>query len=82
MDFQPLDLRIFIPAALFAPALSGEGTMTIDAGRFCKENGRYEQPFEVSVTALEAITPDFVESLDPMGRTRICAYTSNWGMDE
>ena len=47
-----------------------------------KENGKYDEPFDVSVTALEAITPEFVDSLDPMGRyfSSVPPWTpSPWG---
>ncbi len=47
-----------------------------------KENGKYDQPYDVSVTALEPITPEFVESLDTMGRyfSNVLPWTpSPWG---
>lgn len=47
-----------------------------------KENGKYDQPFEVSVTALEPFTPEFLESLDPAGTyfSNVLPWTpSPWG---
>lgn len=47
-----------------------------------KKNGLYATPFDVSVTAVEAITPDFIASLDPMGRyfSNVLPWTpSPWG---
>ena len=47
-----------------------------------RNNGKYELPFEVSITALEAITPDFLDSLDPAGQyfSNVLPWTpSPWG---
>ena len=47
-----------------------------------KENGKYDQAFEVSVTALEPITPEFIDSLDPAGQyfSSVLPWTpSPWG---
>lgn len=47
-----------------------------------QENDKYELPFEVSITALEAITPDFLNSLDSAGEyfSNVLPWTpSPWG---
>ncbi len=46
------------------------------------ENGKYDEPFEVSVSAMEALTPEFIDSLDPAGKyfSSVLPWTpSPWG---
>jgi probable F420-dependent oxidoreductase len=47
-----------------------------------RENGRYDEPFDVLISALEAYTPDFIETLDPAGtyHASVLPWTpSPWG---
>jgi alkanesulfonate monooxygenase SsuD/methylene tetrahydromethanopterin reductase-like flavin-dependent oxidoreductase (luciferase family) len=47
-----------------------------------RENGKYEEPFDVVISAMEAYTPEFVESLDPAGtyHASVLPWTpSPWG---
>lgn len=47
-----------------------------------RENGKYEEPFDVVISALEAYTPEFIETLDPAGtyHASVLPWTpSPWG---
>ena len=47
-----------------------------------KQLGNYEQPFDVVISAMEAYTPEFIDSLDPAGRyhASVLPWTpSPWG---
>lgn len=47
-----------------------------------RENGKYDQPFDVLLSAMEAYTPEFIQSLDPAGtyHASVLPWTpSPWG---
>lgn len=47
-----------------------------------KENGKYDQPYHVLISAMEPYTPEFIESLDPAGtyHASVLPWTpSPWG---
>jgi probable F420-dependent oxidoreductase len=47
-----------------------------------RENGKYEEPFDVLLSAMEPYTPEFIESLDPAGtyHASVLPWTpSPWG---
>lgn len=47
-----------------------------------KKNGKYEEPFDVLLSAMEAYTPEFIHSLDPAGtyHASVLPWTpSPWG---
>jgi len=47
-----------------------------------RENGKYDEPFDVLISAMEAYTPDFIESLDSAGtyHASVLPWTpSPWG---
>ncbi len=47
-----------------------------------RENGNYEEPFDVVISAMEAYTPEFIASLDPAGtyHASVLPWTpSPWG---
>ena len=47
-----------------------------------KSIGNYDQPFDVLISAMEAYTPEFIESLDPAGtyHASVLPWTpSPWG---
>jgi len=47
-----------------------------------RENGKYEEPFDVVISAMEAYTPEFIDTLDPAGtyHASVLPWTpSPWG---
>jgi probable F420-dependent oxidoreductase len=47
-----------------------------------KQNGKYEEPFDVLISAMEMYTPEFIETLDPAGayHASVLPWTpSPWG---
>jgi alkanesulfonate monooxygenase SsuD/methylene tetrahydromethanopterin reductase-like flavin-dependent oxidoreductase (luciferase family) len=47
-----------------------------------RDNGKYEEPFDVVLSAMEAYTPEFIDSLDPAGtyHASVLPWTpSPWG---
>ena len=47
-----------------------------------RENGKYEEPFDVIISAMEAYTPEFIDTLDPAGtyHASVLPWTpSPWG---
>ena len=47
-----------------------------------RKNGKYEEPFDVLLSAMEAYTPEFIDSLDPAGtyHASVLPWTpSPWG---